>query len=524
MAVVAYGSEFIRLWIGEDHVTIPAGVAPLVVISFAVTAFILTATTILLALARVRQVFWMGICELTLAVALVLLAVPRLGLRGLAGSLMSANILITFLWIVPYVCRLLSQSVPEFLFQALMRPLAAAVPMGLVIVWLEQYALGASLWLLSLKLALAGSVYLIAFYSLSLTTEERALCQLSVRSMLRREPGVIHLRELNPADASDIGRVEALFHSRELSDGAEGHRKYLEEAQAEGVNLSFGLFEDGNLVGYLLSYGFEPSGFQDLAGEAIYVEDIAVLPRYRRLLPLLFKRLANDVRKYFPGAPFEAHAVASIFSIWQKHAPFFSGLGFPLSRHRDTGEILNGQVRYLIRWEPADIAPPGLLELLARLPGHTVQVDGHEFVLKVLQDEVDWPALESCWDELLLATPGHTVFQSYDYQRLWWRHFAGDSELFIVLVVHDGAVVGIAPLQIRAVSYFGQYCHQLAFIGSRWEVDRPVFLFPGNTSGVARTGRPAGASRRSMGHLRPSRAVTDSPNLQCLEEAFRSAG
>jgi O-antigen/teichoic acid export membrane protein len=122
VAVVAYGSEFIRLWIGEDHVTIPAGVAPLVVISFAVTAFILTGTTILLALARVKQVFWMGICELALAVALVLVAVPSLGLRGLAGSLMSANILITFLWIVPYVCRLVSQSIPEFLFQALMRP------------------------------------------------------------------------------------------------------------------------------------------------------------------------------------------------------------------------------------------------------------------------------------------------------------------------------------------------------------------------------------------------------------------
>ncbi len=188
VAVVAYGTEFIRLWIGEDHVTIPTGVAPLVVVSFAVTAFILTATTILLALARVRQVFWMGICELALAVTLVLLAVPKLGLRGLAGSLMSANILITFLWIVPYVCRLLSQSVPDFLLQSLLRPLAAAVPMGLVIVWLEQYVLGGSLWLLSLKLALAGSVYLIAFYSLSLTTEERALCQLSVRSMLRREP------------------------------------------------------------------------------------------------------------------------------------------------------------------------------------------------------------------------------------------------------------------------------------------------------------------------------------------------
>jgi O-antigen/teichoic acid export membrane protein len=188
VAVIAYGDEFIRLWIGQDHVTVPAGVAPLVVISFSVTAFILTATTILLALARVRQVFWMGISELVLAVALVLLAVPRLGLRGLAGSLMVANIVITFLWIVPYVCHLLSQSISDFLRQALIRPMAAAVPMAVTIVWLEQHLVGASLWWLSLKLAIAGSVYLVSFYTLSLTMEERELCQMSVRSMLRRVP------------------------------------------------------------------------------------------------------------------------------------------------------------------------------------------------------------------------------------------------------------------------------------------------------------------------------------------------
>ena len=42
---------------------------------------------------------------------------------------MIANILITFLWIVPYVCRLLGQSTADFLTQSLVRPLLATLPM-----------------------------------------------------------------------------------------------------------------------------------------------------------------------------------------------------------------------------------------------------------------------------------------------------------------------------------------------------------------------------------------------------------
>ncbi|MGH2357145.1 MAG: lipopolysaccharide biosynthesis protein, partial [Candidatus Limnocylindria bacterium] len=129
VAVAAYGEDFILAWIGEEHVDLPANVLPLVVASFSVTAFILTGTTILLALAKVKEVFWMGVAELVLAVTLVLIAVPRLGLPGLAGGLMVANMVITFICIVPYVCRLLGQSPADFLGQSLVRPLLAALPM-----------------------------------------------------------------------------------------------------------------------------------------------------------------------------------------------------------------------------------------------------------------------------------------------------------------------------------------------------------------------------------------------------------
>jgi O-antigen/teichoic acid export membrane protein len=182
VAVIAYGERFILAWVGEDLVTIPAGVMPLVVVSFSVTAFIMTGTTILLALARVREVFWMGITELALAVALVLLTVPRFQLVGLAASLLAANLAVTFLWIVPFVSRLLDQSPVEFVFQSLLRPLIAAVPMALFMVWMERQLPGAALWELAVKATLAGCVYLGAFYLVSLTAEERALCAASLRN------------------------------------------------------------------------------------------------------------------------------------------------------------------------------------------------------------------------------------------------------------------------------------------------------------------------------------------------------
>jgi O-antigen/teichoic acid export membrane protein len=178
----AYGEPFILAWIGPERGAVPGGVMPLVVASFTVTAFIMTGTTILLALARVREVFWMGIAELALAVALVLLTVPRYRLVGLAGSLLAANLLVTFLWIVPAVSRLLEQPVSDFLFQSLLRPLAAAVPMAVFIAWMECRLPGLALWEIASKAGFAGCIYLAAFYLVSLTPEERALCSASLRN------------------------------------------------------------------------------------------------------------------------------------------------------------------------------------------------------------------------------------------------------------------------------------------------------------------------------------------------------
>jgi len=339
---------------------------------------------------------------------------------------------------------------------------------------------------------------------------------------------MIHVRELTPDDARAIGRIEALFHGRELADGAEGHRRYLTEALAEGVNLSFGVFDGSRLVGYLLCYGFEPTAFPDEEGEALYVEDIAILPEFRRLLPSLFKRLSTEARRHFPEAALEAHARESIFQIWHKHPTFFARAGYPHVRHMNSGQLIGDEARYVVRCEAVkgDQAPPPTLSaLLLTLPEYTVERDGHQYTLQVMRDERDWAALESRWDELLLATPDHTVFQSYSYQRLWWQHFAGDGELFIVLVVRNGLVQGIAPLQVRMTSHFGRYCRQLSFIGSRWEVDRPTLLFPAGSSALIPVLAGFLAQRSDRWDIcELHEQATGSECLTRLEDAFRSLG
>jgi CelD/BcsL family acetyltransferase involved in cellulose biosynthesis len=273
-----------------------------------------------------------------------------------------------------------------------------------------------------------------------------------------------------------------------------------------------------------LCYGFEPTAFADEQGRALYVEDLAVIPAFRFVLPGLIQRFMTDVARHFPQDAIEAHTVTSGFELAKKHERLLPRFGLSMQRYEKTGEVLSGQERYLLRWRQIRKPTEGLDHLLGRLTGHSVELDGRSYEIKVVSREADWTVLASLWEQLLLATPDHTVFQSYAYQRLWWDHFGGDSELFIVLIVQDGTVLGIAPLRIEEVHY-GRRCRQLCFIGTRWEVDRPAFLFPGGDLTLVRVLVTFLARRTVRWDLCDlHEQTTASPLLQCLESGLRSAG
>jgi CelD/BcsL family acetyltransferase involved in cellulose biosynthesis len=335
----------------------------------------------------------------------------------------------------------------------------------------------------------------------------------------------MYIRELTPDDAPAVAKIEGLLHHNSLTDGAAAHRSFLSEALEQSVNLSFGAFEKGRLVGYLLCYGFEPTAFEGEEGRALYVEDLAVLPECRAVLPLLLRRFMRDVDRYFPLETIEAHAVESIVEYAREHDKMLSRYGLALDRHMKTGELVAGQPRYMLRWRRVRRQTKSVNHLLERLPRQSVEVDGRAYQIAVVRREADWPLLSAIWDRLLLATRDHTVFQSFLYQRLWWRHFADGDELHIVLIVDDGEVVGIAPLRINTVRY-GLRCRTLCFIGTRWEVDRPAFLFP-EREAVALTRVLAAFLARRTGqwdicdfHEQP----TDSAELKTLATELKAAG
>ncbi len=186
VAVASYGDRFLVAWIGRDYVTAPPGVLPLVVASFSITAFALTPITILMALSKVKEVFWMNVGEIGAAVILVILMAPRWGLVGVAGSLLLANFVSTFFWIVPYICRVLGQQMTGFLWQSIFRPLLATLPMVLAVLWMDTIIEGASVPWLAVKAVLAGSIYLVALYTFSLTRQERILWHSTAKQMLGR--------------------------------------------------------------------------------------------------------------------------------------------------------------------------------------------------------------------------------------------------------------------------------------------------------------------------------------------------
>jgi hypothetical protein len=245
------------------------------------------------------------------------------------------------------------------------------------------------------------------------------------------------------------------------------------------------------------------------------------------MLPRLIRRFGAEARRQYPGSSIEASAVESALGIWRAHPGFFARVGYAVTRDVDSGEMLNGEIRYLVRWQPIlDWEPevPTVERLVAAPRGRRVEVDGVRYETAVVREEREWDALAPVWDHLLLATPAHAASQIYEYQRRWWRR-ARASELFVVLLVREGEIMGIAPLQLEIVKVYGRWCRRLSFIGADAGVERPCFLFPADDARPARALVAALAARSDQWDLCDLHGELGGPHGSAeLQSAFHSAG
>jgi CelD/BcsL family acetyltransferase involved in cellulose biosynthesis len=97
---------------------------------------------------------------------------------------------------------------------------------------------------------------------------------------------------------------------------------------------------------------------------------------------------------------------------------------------------------------------------------------GLSLSVEVIEDTPGFDKIRVQWSALIDRTPAH-IFQTYEWQRLWWEHFGRRRKLHIVLFRHEGILVGIAPFFLNASDFLGvTISRNLYLLGSG--VNHPV--------------------------------------------------
>jgi len=85
----------------------------------------------------------------------------------------------------------------------------------------------------------------------------------------------------------------------------------------------------------------------------------------------------------------------------------------------------------------------------------------------VIKSEEEFDRLETGWN-LLCKHTNSTIFQTFEWNRTWWKNFGDFGELQIFVLYDEDEVVGIAPLFYDRYSFFGVTPYTcLRLIGSK---------------------------------------------------------
>ncbi len=80
----------------------------------------------------------------------------------------------------------------------------------------------------------------------------------------------------------------------------------------------------------------------------------------------------------------------------------------------------------------------------------------------------EFKGLAQDWEQLLRTVPGHSLFLTWEWLYIWTKHFLGDNQLRILLMLDDQErLVGLAPLYLRTTRAQGLIpLRELRFLGS----------------------------------------------------------
>lgn len=120
-----------------------------------------------------------------------------------------------------------------------------------------------------------------------------------------------------------------------------------------------------------------------------------------------------------------------------------------------------------------------------------------QYEVEELTRPEQFEALRPEWDGLQ-ARAEASLFQTWEWQWCWWRHF-GRGRLCLLTARRDGALVGIAPLMLGR--YYGLPLRRLQFIGTLGTDYLDMIMAPGEEAPLVACFLRAIAARRDQWDL-----------------------
>lgn len=295
--------------------------------------------------------------------------------------------------------------------------------------------------------------------------------------------GPLHFAPLGSGDAPLIGALQRRLFAPELTESDAYIAGILRNTEQHMVcNMSYGLFEGTQLVGYVFAYVESESIFFARPEEVIYLKEIALLPGYEAQMRSLFSRLFMQWHAFTPRMSLEAHALEEALGNWRRLERAFRFYGLQLQVREETAQAGRPPYR-LMRMDPAPDAQ-ALLQRHSPLPAERIALgDGTEAC--VVTSPRQWLGLAARWEQLRQETPGASAQQAFEDLREWWNCHGIWSELHIVVLVRGDAVIGIAPLMLRHVRSGGVVLRRLQLLGSPGFVSDGVLVFGNDPEALA---------------------------------------
>lgn len=89
-----------------------------------------------------------------------------------------------------------------------------------------------------------------------------------------------------------------------------------------------------------------------------------------------------------------------------------------------------------------------------------------------------WMALETQWNELLVSSNFPSIYSSFDFLTLAWKHYHSQKSCPLILLIKDkktNSLIGIAPFRIQTFTWFGISLQACEYLVTN-DVDKPCII------------------------------------------------